>query len=240
MAHGNLVVNPSDPPRAPSLRQRLAEVPLLRRLHDDPRFRVRLSLAIAAGLIAIVLLAFWITRTMQYGEMQRVLNEQAAFHDPPLGIMFPQIVSDTPAHRELLEPGTRLRYWIIRPLSRDPERPSSERIEVRITDAGRRLFTPVGNQILATFGAGVREVTRMLSIEGGDQTRQVRFRYRWTELNPGVAVLGDTKPESGREYEGEALFSYENEQWRVLHWTTPLEDAIVRFREMGAPTTRAP
>ena len=228
-------MNPSDPPRAASLQERLAEISLLRRLHDDPVYRLRFSIAIAAGLIAIVLLAFWIARTVQRAEMLRVLNAQAAFHDPALGIMFPQLVSDTPAHRALLDPGTRLRYWIIRPLGSDPGR-----MEVRVTDTGRRLFTPVGNQILATFGAGVREVTRILSIEGGDQTRQVRFRFRWTELHPGVAVLGSTTPESGQEYDGEALFSHENEQWRALHWTTPLEDAIARFRELGTPTTQAP
>ena len=177
---------------------------------------------------------------MRHAEMQRVLNEQAAFHDPALGIMFPQIVSDTPAHRELLEAGTRLRYWIIRPMGRDPETPVSEKMEVRVTDTGQRLFAPVSDQILATFGAGVREVTRILSVEGGDQTRQVRFRYRWTELHPGVAVLGGTMPESGQEYEGEALFSYENEQWRVLRWTTPLEDAIARFRELGTTAIQTP
>ena len=47
-------------------------------------------------------------------------------------------------------------------------------------------------------------------------------------------------PESGQEYEGEALFSYENEQWRVLRWTTPLEDAIARFRELGTTAIQTP
>ena len=192
-------------------------------------------MAAGCGLLGVMLLFFWTGRTLERSEMRRVLNEQAAFHDPPLGIMFPQVVSDTPDHRELLAAGEGLRYWIIRPMTRD-----SGRIEVRVTDTGRRLFTPVGDQILATFGAGAREVTRVLGIEGGDQTRQVRFRYRWTELPPAVAVLGDTTPESGPEYEGEALFSYENEEWRVVHWTTPLEDAIARFREMGTPAVRGP
>ena len=162
--------------------------------------------------------------------MQRVLNEQTAFHSPALGIMFPQVAPDTPAHRELLEPGERLRFWVVRPRSGDPAR-----LEVRVTDAGRRLFSPVGNQILATFGAGRREVTGVLAVRGDDRTRQVRFRYRWTELHPGVRVLGDAAPEAAQEYEGEALASYENERWRIVHWTTPLEEAVARFRELGTP-----
>ena len=240
MAHGSLAVNPLASSRLAPLLEKLEDFPLVQRLRDDPAYRRRFLIATGSGLLAVVLLFFWVGRSRRYAEMQGVLNAQEAFHNPALGIMFPQIVGDTPAHRGMLEPGTRLRYWIIRPMSRDPERPSPERMEVRVTDSGRRLFTPVGDQILATFKAGVREVTRILSIEGGDQTRQVRFRFRWTELHPGVAVLGDAMPESGREYEGEALFSYENEQWRVLHWTTPLEDAIAQFREMGTPAVQAP
>ncbi len=228
-------MNLSDPPRPASLRERLAELSLLRRLHDDPVYRGRFRIAVASGLIAIVLLSFWIARTIERREMQRVLNELAAFHDPALEIMFPQVVGDTPGHRELLESGVRLRYWIIRPAASDPAR-----MEVRVTDAGRRLFAPVGGQILATFVAGSREVTRVLGIEGGDQSRRVRFRYRWTEIHPGIAVLGGTAPASGLEYEGEALLSYENEQWRVVHWTTPLEDAIARFRDLATPGARGP
>ena len=235
MALGNLAVNLFDSSRLAPLVEKLADVPLVQRLQDEPAYRRRFFLAAGSGLLALVLLVFWVGRSRRNAEMQRVLNEQVAFHDPALGIMFPQIMSDTPAHRKLLEPGARMRYWIIRPYARDPDK-----MDVRVTDAGRRLFTPVGNQILATFGAGAREVTRILSIEGGHQTRQVRFRYRWTELHPGVAVLGDTKPETSREYEGEALLSHENEQWRVLHWTTPLEDAIARFRELGIPAAQTP
>lgn len=223
-------MNPSDAPRPASLRDRLAEIALLRRLHDDPAYRLRFSLAIAAGLIASVLLAFWIVRTMRHSEMRRALNEQEAFHSPPLGIMFPQVAPDTPAHRDLLAAGERLRYWVVRPRAGD-----ASRLEVRVTDTGRRLFSPVGNQILAIFGAGRREVTRVLEVRGGDQTREIRYLYRWTELHPGVAVLGDVAPQAGQEYEGRAIASFENERWRVVNWTTPLEEAIARFRALRSP-----
>jgi hypothetical protein len=233
MAHGNLAVNSFLSSRLAPIIEKLADVPLFQRVGDDPAYRQRVLVGVGTSLLVLLLLFFWVGRSRRNAEMQRVMNELPAFHDPALGVMFPQVVANTPAHRETLEPGTDLRYWIIRSMS-DPAK-----IEVRVTDTGRRLFTPVGDQILATFTAGAREVTRIVSIEGGDQTRQIRFRYRWTELHPGVAVLGDTKPETGQEYEGEAMFSFENEQWRVLHWTTPLEDAIARFRELGAPTTQA-
>jgi hypothetical protein len=185
---------------------------------------------VAGGLLVATLLVFWIGRTLRHSEMRRVLNEQAAFHSPALGIMFPQVAPDTPAHRDLLAAGERLRYWVVRPRAAD-----ASRLEVRVTDTGRRFFSPVGNQILATFGAGRREVTRVLEVRGGDQTREVRFLYRWTELHPGVAVLGQAAPEAGQEYEGKALASFENERWRIVNWTTSLEEAVARFRELGSP-----
>ena len=215
--------------------EKLESFPFLQKLQDDSAYRRRFLIAFGCVLLAVVLLVFWIGRSRRDSEMRGVLNEYAPFHDPPLGIMFPQVLADSPATRQLLEPGVRLRYWVIRPMESSPGK-----IEVRVTDTGRRLFAPVGAQILATFTAGAREVTRILSVEGGDQTRQIRFRFRWTGLHPGVAVLGDAEPQSGQEYEGEALFSFENEQWRALHWTTPLEDSIARFREIGTPAAQAP
>jgi hypothetical protein len=145
-----------------------------------------------------------------------------------MGIMFPQVVNDTPKHRELLAAGERLRYWSIRQAEG-----GGGRVSVRVTESGRPMFTPVEGQVLATFSAGSREVTRILGIEGGDRSRRVRFRYRWAELHPAVGILGDAVPESAQEYDGEALFSYENERWRVIRWNTPFEEATARFRELG-------
>jgi hypothetical protein len=185
---------------------------------------------VAGGLLVATLLVFWIGRTLRHSEMRRVLNEQEAFHSPALGVMFPQVAPDTPAHRDLLAAGERLRYWVVRPRAGD-----ASRLEVRVTDTGRRFFSPVGNQILATFGAGRREVTQVLEARGDNRTREIRFRYRWTELHPGVAVLGQGAPAAGQEYEGKALASFENERWRIVNWTTPLEEAVARFRELGTP-----
>jgi hypothetical protein len=221
-------VNSSDTSHPASLPERLAENAVLRRLHDDPAYRLRFSVVVAASLIALVVLAFLIARTMQRRELMRVLNEQPAFHGPAPAIMFPQQVSDTPEHRELLAAGERLRYWMVR------TEPGATMMSVRVTDSGRPTFTPVEGQIIATFNAGSREVTRILSVEGGEESRRVRFRYRWTELHPALGILGQAAPESGQEYEGEALFSFENGAWRVVHWNTPFEEAAKRFRELGS------
>ena len=48
-----------------------------------------------------------------------------------------------------------------------------------------------------------------------------------------VPSLGAAAPAPEREYEGEALLLYENDRWRVLHWSTPeLDDAVARFRTL--------
>jgi len=187
------------------------------------------------GLLVATSLVFWTRRSSRREEMLRVVNEQVAFRDPPLEVMFPRVVADTPAHRELLEPGAGLRLWSLHPRSENPAL-----LEVRLTSAGLRLFSGAGSQLMAIVGAGSREATQVLDIRGDDRNRRVRFRYRWTQLHPATGIFGDAAPEIGREYEGEALLAYENERWRVLHWTTPLEDAIARFRELGSPAERRP
>ncbi|MBI4464283.1 MAG: hypothetical protein HY647_06220, partial [Acidobacteria bacterium] len=113
-------------------------------------------------------------------------------------------------------------------------------LEIYVTNAGLRLFSIAGNQIMAITRAGSREVTQVLAIRGDDRNRQVRFRYRWTDRHPAAGILGDAAPEIGREYDGEALLASDGERWKVLHWTTPLEEAIARFRELGSPASRSP
>ena len=187
------------------------------------------------GLLVATSLVFWTRRSLRRAEMLRVVNEQVGFRNPPLQAMFPRVVPDTPANRTLLEPGARLRLWSLHPRSENPAL-----LEVRLTSAGLRLFTGAGSQFMAIVGAGSREATQVLDIRGDDRNRQVRFRYRWTQLHPAAGIFGDAAPEIGREYEGEALLAYENERWRVLHWTTPLEEAIARFRTLGSPAARGP
>lgn len=218
----------ADSSRRVSLSEKLADLTLVQRLRDEEDYRRRFVAAAALSLLAVTLLVVWTGRSLERAEMLRILNEQPAFQGPAMGIMFPRNVSNTPRHRELLAAGERLRYWSVR-----QEEGGAGRMTVRVTEWGRPMFTPVEGQVLATFSAGSREVTRILSVEGGDQSRRVRFRYRWTELHPAVGILGDAAPESGRQYDGEALFSFENDQWRVIHWSTPFEEATARFRELG-------
>jgi hypothetical protein len=47
--------------------------------------------------------------------------------------------------------------------------------------------------------------------------------------------LGEGTPEIGKEYEGNALLLEEAEGWKVLHWTTPLEDSATQFRQLQSP-----
>jgi len=230
---GKLLVNPSDLSR---FLAKLQSHPLPQKILGQPLLREKRFWAAAAGsLLLATLLVFWIGRTLRHREMQRVLNAQEAFHSPPLGIMFPQVAPDTPAHRDLLAAGERRQYWVVQPRAGE-----SGRLEIRVTDAGRRFFSPVGSQILATFGAGRREVTRVLRVEEFNPTRRIRFRYRWTELHPAMSVLGEAAPDAAQEYEGEALASFENQRWRIVHWTTPHEEAVARFRELGSPASRGP
>ena len=220
--------------RGHPLLRKVGSNPLLQRLWNYPLLRQkRFWVAMGIGLLVVTLLVFWTRRTIRRAEMQRALNESVAFRDPPLEVMFPRVVADTPAHRALLEPGVRLGFWVLRPRADNPGV-----LEVGVTNAGLRLFSGARNQLMAIVGAGRREVTQVLDVRGDNRNRQVRFRYRWTERHPATGIFGEAAPEIGREYEGEALAAYENERWKVLHWTTPLEESIARFRELGNPADR--
>ena len=202
------------------------------RVQSLPLLRQRMYW-IAAGIVLLLAVAapIWTVRSLRRAEMQKQMNAQVGFRDPGLEVMFPLRVSDTPANRSLLAPGVRQGFWRLQPRS-DP----SGLLDVRVTNAGLRLFSVVGGQILATFRAGNREVTRVVALQGDSRHRQARFHYRWRAIHPGVAVLGDGAPELGREYEGEARLELQNDRWRVNHWTTPFDESVARFRDLaGSP-----
>jgi len=184
-----------------------------------------------AGLTAVVLLAgvfVWAVRSYHRAQVRDGLNEFAPFSNPALDLTFPRIVLETEASRNLLEEGVRRHIWILH--SRGGTPPS---MEVRLTNEGQRWFSVVGNQIVATFKVGTREATRVLELNEIFPTRQVRYRYRWTQLQSASGVLGQEMSHIGEDYEGEALFHYENDQWRVMHWTTPVYDrAVEQFKKL--------
>lgn len=233
-------MNPYSFSRLTPLVAKLRGHPLLRRVRDNPLLQrlagysllrqKRFWVGMGIVLLVAASLVFWTRRNLRRVEMQRALNETVAFRTPPLQVMFPRVVADTPEHRALLEPGARLGYWVLRPRADNPGV-----LEVGVTGAGLRLFSGTGNQLMAIVGAGRREATQVLDVRGDERDRRVRFRYRWTERHPAAGIFGEAAPEIGREYEGEALAAFENERWKVLHWTTPLEDSIARFRELGGP-----
>ncbi|MBI1955491.1 MAG: hypothetical protein HYS38_03770 [Acidobacteria bacterium] len=199
---------------------------LSRSVFQEKKFWV----AVGACALAVILGGLWARRSLQRAQVRNLLNEQAGFRSPALEITFPRRVIDNKASDELLQPGVRLGFWTLYRHQGSPDF-----WEVRLTERGRRLFSVVGNQILATFRIGTREVTKVAELQGSSGSRQVRFRYVWKELHPDLAVLGAAAPAPEREYEGEALLLYENDRWRVLHWSTPeLDEAVARFRTLPA------
>ncbi len=176
-------------------------------------------------MLLLAALVGWGVRTYQRSRMQQALNTFAPFHTPPLELAFPQIVADNAAARAILEPGAKEGLWTLRS--------SGGNVEVLLSSKGQRWFSVVGGQVVATFKAGTRQATAILGLEDTFPSRRVRFRYAWKALHPGTSALGAEVPLVGTEYEGDALFFYENDQWRLLHWATPqFDSAVGRFRTL--------
>jgi hypothetical protein len=182
--------------------------------------RVWAALLLAGGLLTGLLL--WAARSYQRAQALNLLNEFAPFANPALELAFPRLVLETEVSRSLLQPGVDRGFWTLH--SRGGAPPAWE---VRLTSEGQRWFSTVGTQIVATFKLGTREVTRVLELNEIYPTRKARYLYRWTGFQPASAVLGDGRPEEGKQYEGEALFHHENGQWRVMHWTAVDSDRVV-------------
>ena len=188
----------------------------------------RVWTAILTSVVLLAGLLVWAVRSYHRAQARDGLNEFAPFENPALALSFPSVVLANESARKLLEGGVRQRIWTLHPRGGTP--PS---LEVRLTNEGQRWFSVVGNQIVATFKTGTREATRVLELEEIFPTRQVRYHYQWKQLQFASGVLGEELPEIGKEYEGEALFHYENGQWRVMHWTTPLYDqAVNQFKAL--------
>ncbi|MBI3894323.1 MAG: hypothetical protein HY313_00180 [Acidobacteria bacterium] len=185
---------------------------------------------ITVGLGASALLAggFWSLRSIERSQIRNLLNEQIGFRSPALEVTFSRRVIANSASQELLQPGVRQGLWTLH-----HRQGPQDSLEVQLTERGHRFFSVVGRQILATFQVGTREVTRVIDLQRSSGSRKVRFRYEWKSLHQNIAVLGVMAPELHKEYEGEALLLQENDQWKVLHWTTPqLDDVVARFRAL--------
>ena len=162
-----------------------------------------LWITVGACALIVILGGLWSRRILQRAQVRNLLNEQSSFRSPALEITFPRRMVYNTASEELLQPGVRLGLWTFH---RHQGPPDSG--EVRLTDRGRRLFSVVGNQILATFRIGTREVTKVVELKGSSGSRQVRFRYVWKELHPDTEVLGAGAPAPGGGYEGEGLLPF--------------------------------
>ena len=197
--------------------------PLQSKLRDH-----RVWIAIVATVVLVAGLSFWAVRSHHRSQALKDLNAFVAFRNPALELSFPRISRVNDGARKILEVGFREGIWT---LHQGGGNPAS--VEVQLTDQGRRWFSVVGNEIVATFKAGTREATRVLELEDIFPSRRVRFRYRWIGFHPATAVLGAELPEIGREYESDALLLYENERWRLMHWTSPeLERALGQFQAL--------
>ena len=75
-----------------------------------------------------------------------------------------------------------------------------------------------------------------MGADAGFPSRRARFQYEWETLHPAVGVLGEATPQAGAVYEGEALLSYEQDRWNVMHWSMAgLDQALARFRALQLP-----
>ena len=181
----------------------------------------------AIGVSAVVLtsLVWWSVRSHRRSQALEALNSFAPFASPPLDIQFPEVVAANDKNLALLQAGSRNGVWTLR-------NRNANAVEVLLTNQGQRWFSAVERRVMATFKAGNRRATEVMALTEVFPTQQVRFRYHWSEFHPGsAAVLGQNLPSVSNEYEGEAVLSYENTGWRVMHWNTPdFDDAVARFK----------
>ncbi|MBI4441755.1 MAG: hypothetical protein HY649_00110 [Acidobacteria bacterium] len=195
----------------------------------------KLWAACAAGALALALLSVWAVRSYQRVQVRNLLNDNPAFRNPPLEVSFPrllpQLLMDSGAVSEILEPGVAMGLWSLRRRGSQP--PSWE---IQLSERGRQWFSPVGNQIIAVFRLGTRRVLRVTELSGSFPSRSARFQYVWETLHPAVGVLGEAAPQAGAVYEGESLLSYEQDRWKLKHWSMiGLDQALARFRALQLP-----
>ena len=194
---------------------------ILQRVRDR-----RIWVAVGTGAILVAALAVWAVHSYRRAQARDTLNTFAAFQSPALEIQFPRIVLDNVESRETLAAGLQNGVWTLHERGSKP--PS---VELRLTDQGQRWFSVVGNQIVATFKAGRRQATEVVELMDTFPSRQIRFRYVWTELHPASVVLGENLPTVGHQYDGEAVLFYQNSHWRLMQWNTPeFDQAVAHFQ----------
>jgi len=105
-----------------------------------------------------------------------------------------------------------------------------------LADKGRAYFSETPEHIAAIVGAGRRVITTLQGYQDREGKRDVRFRYRWTEVTPPAQSLLSTPPDPNEEYDGRAVLAKQDGRWRVELLETPDFDrpmALLRDTAQG-------
>src|SRR5262249_53466952 len=117
----------------------------------------RVWIAIGATVVVLVCLSWWGVRSEHRSQALEALNSFAPFASPPLDIEFPEVVAATDKNLTVLQAGFHNGIWTLHNRNKSAW-------DILLTNRGQRWFSAVERSMMATFKAGNREATEVLTL----------------------------------------------------------------------------
>lgn len=175
---------------------------------NPQRSRLPIGIPALIGLIVLVLFLPWVLLTgKSERDSRRAIESYDPFSLPAFPIRFSKTMKFDPLG--FLGQGMHAGFWQWTPNG------------MVLADGGRPYFAESADSISSIVGAGKRAITSLQGYQDRDGKRELRFRYRWTEVTPPARSLLSKPPDPNEEYDGKALLARTSGVWRVEKLETP-------------------
>ena len=174
----------------------------------NPLRRLPLGLPQLLGLAVALIFLPWVLLTWRSErEIRRAIESFEPFRLPEFPLRFSRTIDYDPLG--FLGRGVQAGFWKWTPEG------------MVLAERGRAYFAETRGEIASVVGAGRRVVSKLEGFQDREGRREVRFRYRWTEVTSPAQVLLSKSPVPNEDYEGRAILVKHEGRWQVEVLETP-------------------
>ena len=174
----------------------------------NPLRRLPLGLPQLLGLVVLLIFLPWVLLTSKSErEIRQAIESFEPFRLPEFPLRFSRTIEYDPLG--FLGRGVQAGFWEWTPEG------------MVLAEKGRAYFSQTRGGIASVVGAGRRVVSKLEGFQDREGRREVRFRYRWTEVTSPAQALLSISPVPNEEYEGRAVLVKRAGLWRVEVLETP-------------------
>ena len=187
----------------------------------NPLRRLPLRLPQLLGLAVALIFLPWVLLTWRSErEIRGAIESFEPFRLPEFPLQFSRTMKYDPLG--FLGQGVQAGFWEWTPEG------------MALAEKGRAYFAETPTEIASVVSAGRRVISKLEGFQDREGRREVRFRYRWTEVTPPAQALLSIAPMPNEDYKGHAVLVKHDGRWRVELLETPdFDHPIARLMDIS-------